>query len=632
MTLPISAITLVVLAGASLGDQPLLWRDLFGESPVAAVTGNGGLTVGVDDMGRVVSCRWPSPGYHDQISYSAGGAARAGASGQGLLWGIAAGGRFHWMTQEEGWRAQRTFAPNGAPVIRIECTIAELGLRAVQTVFVHAETDVLVWRIAVSGVSEAPALCFFADLTPCTRLIPEAPIADWALDGLNDFAAFVEPDGQRVCHFRPRQPGAREWERARAIVAGTLPHVQWNRFPEGVWAMYGSANRVRSVACFDPAAAPKAESLLSGVAMPNAGRACAGQCASMLWIEPENVAGSWQGAVFLTFGKNHDDAANTLTSALQAGGSQLEEQTSARWSTRLDSATMAPGTHPTAARQLRYALASLFIAIDRGTGAIVRAPITQAPHALDWPRHGVWTTLALDLAGYHAEAERHLRFYLDALRDGARAGAPAGSLPVALYANGVEALPELLLERDAAAWLLGGLWRHGAMLEPAPQRAFFESVARKAETAALFLATWSLDPDGRVLPSYQPPLSRDGASTESLMLAYAGLESAARIAEAIEKGLAPPVRDALQEVQSAIQLQFYALDAPWNWPPGLAYWMDAIVPEGHWLRKPLHLGDTTWIPLSGEASRSLVGFTDEDAVFPNPDALAAALEIIAALR
>lgn len=631
MTVLLCAVGFLSMTGGLLGEEPSLWRDLFGAPPVTAVTGNSGLTAGVDAVGRVVSCRWPSPGYHDQLSFSPGGGAGTGPIAQGLQWGVKIGDEIHWLT-EEGWSSQQSSGSAGAPSIITESQNVSLGLHIDQSVFVHSGKDVLVWRIGVRGANEPPSFCFFADLTPCTRLLPEAPVADWALDDLNDFAAFIETDKDRVWHFRPRQPGVREWERARSLAKETLPPADWGRFGEGTWVVYGSTNRTRGAACFDVTGAPPPSTLLDTGAAPSGKTSCVGQCASLMWIDPANDAGIWRGTVCLAFGKNHEDAADSLSYALESGDARLEQETSTHWTARTDAANFAPGIQPQTAQRLRHAVTRVLVAMDRSSGAIVRAPVTQPPYALDWPRYGIWTTLALDLAGYHAEAEHHLQFYLEAMRDGTRPTAPAGSLPSALYANGVDALPSALLERDTTGFLLGALWRHGATLDQEAQATYFRSVWPKVEMGAEFLASRSLDSSGRILPSYQPACSADGTNTESLVIAFAGLESAARIAEIIEQTLPPPARRALQDVQSSIQLQFYALAAPWTWPPGLAYWIDAIVPAGHWLRKPLRTGDTAWPPLSDAAHESPAGVIEIETSNLAPDALAAALEIVILLR
>ena len=618
--LVMGAFITALLAGTP-ADSVEPWAALFGPQSVRIVSGNGGLTAGWDHMGRAVSCRWPSPGYFDQLSVPGSREAGSESGSGGLAWGLILGDRVHCLS-EDGWECTLSRSGEGFPMFTMESANAALGVRAKQDVFVHARDDILCWRVEIAGADKAPRVVFLADLTPCTRLIPEAPLADWALDSLNDFAAFADPEQALVCHFRPRNPGMREWARAQEAVASGAPPKQWAKFSEGVWAVYGSTNPVSRMACMDA----DSSDLNALVMQKDAPRAAAGQCVSFIEPEPARVASGWQAVIFLSFGTTHAEAVALLDSARERGFDRLLQETADAWSQRLAAPALAANGALAPPPDMKAALADLFVAMDRDSGAMVRAPVTQPPLALDWPRHGVWLGHALDLAGYHAEAERHLLFYLGCVRDDAPHAPPAGSLPAALYADTRPALPEAILERDAAAWLLTAVWRHGLFLDAAARNAFLDKAWPNLQRAAAFLSHWTVDRDGRPLPSYQARFSRDVVATESLLLCYAGLESAALAAERLDRPLTPSVRRAIQEVQAAVQVQFYGLQAPWTWPDGLAYWIDAAIPPEHWLRKPIRVGAGSWTPMAGADRVPAEWNTAPE----TPDALAAARKVIAA--
>jgi len=583
-------IALVAFAAAVEGAT---FDEVFGSAGVTAVSGNGGLTVGVDASGRVVSCQWPGPGRFDQVTCLTASDRDVPPLWHGLHWGVSMRGETRWLSEGGSSLEQRRMA-QGVPVIITAKSIGEDGVLARQTLFVHPHLDVLVTRLEVEGPEPTSALHFFANFTPCTRLIPELPLADWALDAFNDFAVFADADAGIVTHFRPAAPSRRDWERARELAARDAGPDAWQGFRDGTWIAYAAANPPSAVILGDETALGDD----AGLKFPenDVGRGGAtGQCYSAVTLTPEPLGAGWCATVFVAFGPNAAETRRLLADARRQGYNTLRDQTAASWSARLARTRAAESLSTDRAAALHDALATLLMAADRTHGAIVRAPVTQPPLALDWPRHGAWINLALDTAGFPETVERHLWFLAGTIRRTPAPGRPIGSLPAACYGDGTEAAPRAVLDADAAAWFAASVWRHGMLVGPAERTAFFESLWPDVTLCADFLARWSRGPFGEPPPTFDPAILRDRASLESLLAFYLGIESAAHMAADIDAPLPAPWEQQQRQLQSAIQLR------PEPHRPRLGR-IEAVLPAEHWLRKPMRLGGVSCTPLSDQTT------------------------------
>jgi hypothetical protein len=215
---------LAVLLGAPRGGRADaheldLVEHIFGATNVQAVAGAGGLTIGVSRDGDLTVLTWPSPSYYDQLSYvtSNGEDARAlprfGASeGMGAFAGLVystdggATQAVDWL-RDAGWTRVLGYASARSSVVEATFANAALGLTVTQTDFVDEIDDVWVRVLHVvrdpaSPVTGAAAL-LYANLTPTLSRLPEIPLADWALEPRNDFAAVYDAAAGTVLHFHP---------------------------------------------------------------------------------------------------------------------------------------------------------------------------------------------------------------------------------------------------------------------------------------------------------------------------------------------------------------------------------------------------------------------------------------------
>ena len=210
---------------------------IFGATNVNAICGHGRISVGVSADGDVTVLTWPSPSYSDQLGYVSSNAydarsrPRLGASeGAGLFLGLVverAGVRtVHWLRDLE---TDQSYGPgDGANVWSVHASEA-LGLTVTVIDAVHPERDVFVRQVQVARAADSPVeaawLLTYANLSPVppSSRIPELPVADWAVDGRNDFAAAWDPDASVVVHLHPSDQGIYD-EPTDLLGAPTVDH------------------------------------------------------------------------------------------------------------------------------------------------------------------------------------------------------------------------------------------------------------------------------------------------------------------------------------------------------------------------------------------------------------------------
>ncbi|HEX72381.1 MAG TPA: hypothetical protein ENN65_03595, partial [Candidatus Hydrogenedentes bacterium] len=273
---------------------------------VAAVSGNGGLTVGADATGGIAAVSWPSPGYYEQTGATCltlFGRDVASAR-RGCLWAVRSEDRTTWLT-EAPWRlASQKWPEPGIPIVEARFVMDHApGAEAVQTWFVHPALDVLTIRLDLRGIAEPFDLFWFQRLEPCARLLPELPVAGALFPALRGFAAFADTNGARLGHFRPHDPGSATWVQAEELAVPGASVGDWARFDEGVWIGTASVNPVTA---FHVGRAGAPEAAMQGIEAGRmaGGRAATGQADAGWQLEPSRTAEGVSTVVFMAFGKN----------------------------------------------------------------------------------------------------------------------------------------------------------------------------------------------------------------------------------------------------------------------------------------------------------------------------------------
>jgi hypothetical protein len=195
---------------------------MLGASNTNAVAGHGGLTVGISVDGDLTVLSWPSPSFADHLSYLASndlqvrdephlGADDGMGSYVGLQVTTAQGTSLVWLRDATAFTHTQQYTTPDAPVPQTTFTSASLGLTVVLTDVVSPDVDLLTRRVVVTRGSGSPVtaanLVVYENLSPCLSEIPQIPLADWALDSHNDFAAVYDAAAAAVIHFHPTDRG-----------------------------------------------------------------------------------------------------------------------------------------------------------------------------------------------------------------------------------------------------------------------------------------------------------------------------------------------------------------------------------------------------------------------------------------
>lgn len=621
------SLILVTALGAAGGSGVAAWEDLCGPADVAYVTGNGGLTVGFNPGGRITSCRWPSPGYSDQILYRAVSRALPAwgvAPWQGAMFAVRAASSVYWLNGATP-RLSQEYAPGAAPIIQTAGALYDNGPAFVQRAFVHPQDDLLVIRFELRGVTTPPHFYWFQNFNPCTRRIPEWPVADWLLDELNDFAAFCTPDNATLYHFRPAGPGAQDWQKAEDFAAQYAAPAAWETFEKGVWIGAASPNRVTGAQCgLDGAPDAPWAAIEAGVL--RGPRAAVGQCQSAFELEPEPIPespGAYAATVYVAFGETRAGVDALLGRARQEGEAALMAETQSYWREWFRKTGLTAESERM--ETLRVPLLTLAVSTDRTSGAVVRAAVTQPPLAVTSAQQAALVVLAFDRAGLPEQAEKLVRFYAKAIRPQSRPSMPAGSLPLALFADGSPASPHFVLAVDASAWWVSMAWRHAGFLEPSARSGFLQSLWNDVVRAADFLGDWTVPGTGEPLPSFHLDRLRDVRSTDLLLKMFMGFECALHIAHELELPIDEEWQARRRELDALLRFRIRDQQTPWPMDEVFPAWLKNIVGESHpvWTARVI----------CGGRIDAMQAFAFPDAepsnAPPFPDTYRAALKIIA---
>ncbi len=603
----VTIIIAILAAGAApAATDAFTWlHNAFAPVDAGDAIGNGGLTVTFSNTGRIASIHWPSPGCFDQLTYSI----ETDDAGRwyvpkthGLCWATRQEESFSWELAGdlEDCRTQSALvgrfpapltAPDlGTPTVpdsvrssayspqterELGCLVGGGGSTGTPQFFVHSQRDVLVARFEPGPMASPTKIYWCANFTPCTRLIPELPIADSTFDYANDFAVFTPDNGRTIVHFRPEALKGSYWDDARKLATTGGHAPAWTQFDEGVWIAQSPIETPTGFQCGvygTPASAFKQveAGVLQGCT------AAVGECDSAFEFtcsaqqEGEQVPPI---TIYIAFGRTYSAAIENLDYARAKGYHNLLREASEGWRKRLS--PQRPVTHMS-----DKMLETILTCMDRETGALVRTPLASPPLHVDIPRHGVMGAYALARAGRHDLVRKRIGFYLDAVRETDSPGRPAGSVPAALYTNGQDAVPHLVLDAQAPAWVLWLCAEHTRTLIPEERAAFVDAIWPKVELAAEFLAAWQDPRTGMPRTAFNPETLRDGQAPEQVVRTYMGLESGLALAKLAGQER-PDWRKRLQELEAIIRAGYMGPDGFWNVARPERFWNISLVPRTH---------------------------------------------------
>lgn len=528
------------------------------DRPVA-VSGHGGLTVGIDSRGVVSVCRWPGPGDADQLAYRDSAELGRAASRHlnGAQWGIAVGDSWRWVGDPEFTIVQKE---DDTGILKTMVSDVSAGLRAEVSTFVVPGRDVMVSAIEVFGPDGTiPRVVWAGDFDPTTRQIPELPIGDRAFDGQNDFAAFADADRSRVWQFRPDAPGMDTWRKADTLASAGAAPEKWKAFGEGVWIGISAGSGSVHAGC----------GLVSDFRARNptgtdASAAVVGDAYNIIEPTVEETQDGYRAWIAVAFGKDYDSA-SALLDGVTADSFEALLRGSKDGSSGMSSQQLT-GIPESSVPYLQRCWSMLRTCRDSVTGRVVRSPAVVPPEARDWPRYGAWIALALEAYGDAASARKILVNYLEAIRMEDRPGEPYGSMPESFYTDGTLASPHFFVDDRAVARVLWAVEAYTTTLSPEAREAFVRAHWSAVSAAGDFLAGWVDRRRGAPLWSADPIRLRDSNTQERTIDALAGMNAAI----GLSKLAGEPAPEAWQIRQAAlVGLVTQVLTAPsTDWQPG----------------------------------------------------------------
>lgn len=209
-------------APAAAYDAPAI-EAFFGASNITAVTGNGRLTAAVSPEGDLSVLSWPSPSYFDHLQYVASNQKevrnlrRAGAlNGMGIHSGLvlefdSGSQEVTWLNDLSSWSAGTSYSAVDGLVVETRFENPDVGLIVVQRDFVWNSRDVLYrhYEVELTPGSDivSVGLLGYSNLSPSQTKLAEMPIADFAFEQHQDFAAVWDELATAVVHFHPADNG-----------------------------------------------------------------------------------------------------------------------------------------------------------------------------------------------------------------------------------------------------------------------------------------------------------------------------------------------------------------------------------------------------------------------------------------
>ena len=552
---------------------------LFGKSHIPFFCGNGMLAAGVDARGGMAVCRWPGPGGPNQLDYVVRPLSPelSDSDVSGALWGIRFGDQFLWVGQGKEWDVTRQDTDDVSGAIITVLHHINTGMEVEQRVFVLPNRPLLVSQIAIRGIQKECSCIWYANFSPTMRRVSGMPVTELMFPAQRDFALFTDDGGKTFHQLRPPQPGTVTWDAARRIVDGLIPPTKkklgWEQFIDCVWIAFAGVNDSgeipKAYQCGNPGTKQSAFEQAQNDTW--AGKSAAlGQCDVAYKCNPMKQEIGYAATVLIAFGKSREEVDKVLEDARghwtglyeearQHGGGQ-------RQSLRL------PNPNPRIYSYCERLAQRLLMCRDKVSGAFVVSPVSSSLSTLVYPQDSAWIALALDMMGQHEYAGALTHFVCNAIRSKDEPDLPSGSLAAALYTDGKEASPHLVLEADASAWAAGAVWRHACFLENDVRRSYLEKNWEAVSRAGDFLAEWVDARNREPFPSFDRTVLCDRQSRKNLLMSYMGMDSVIRIAAALDQKVPEIWSQRKHDLDLLIRLQCVNGEGEWNDGPILPYW------------------------------------------------------------
>lgn len=534
--------------------------EAFGPTDISAVTGNGKLSVGLNDDATVTVMKWPSPSFYDQIAYRTTdraaprmGAAPNEGSFLGIAWRRAGAAKwnFSWLRT---WRSRQVFAgPNGDTVETRFTNRASKLVVTVRDVVAHNQ-DVLARHVALTRKRNSPVartrVVAFANFNPVYSKMQNSPTNDWCTDDDDDDGARFSRRIDAVVAERSGTDTSTGDASSVGLALGFSRSSTQHQIGTDVYAT-GGAGR----SAFDDAR----DGRLRG------DRSVTGPADAAL---SRKVSPNGSVTLYVTAARTGDAALDRLEIAREMSARRLM-RAKRRWWRRWYSGLRIPRGPRAVVALAKRALLTARQNTAR-TGLIVTSIATQAPLGLDWVRDGAYLNRMLDVAGKRGMVERHNLRYANLQataidRPPGASSTPAGNWAQNHYSDGVAggSIPYAIDTTGLGIWTL---WDHYARTG---DRGYLLAVYEAIQRAAHYLT------DDPPLGCRDPATGLqctanegdDPAPSRTLVgaqAAWLGLDSAARAATVLDtetsRDNARAWRVRRDELAAAIRATFYDPD------------------------------------------------------------------------
>jgi len=576
-----------ILAAAAIAADP----DPVNQATiVAAISGNGSLTAGLDASGALTSLRWPGPGGPDQLRPADANRHELPLWYGGGRWAFEIDGKWYWQSDPRAV-VHQTYVFPGSTIIETTIEWPDVGLAVRQRAGVLPETDVFVSAIEINKTPVQPRVIWVGDLSPSTHQLPEAA---GSLDVLHGFAA-VRNDGfrGRSWSFRPNNPSSADWARAHSLAAANTTTSEWDQFGDGVWLGIGGTvpARIRGW-LWGGASFASSMDMVNDVLELNDPMPSAVVGRSIALFDFRETARMW---ITIGVGGNLNEAKRALSRDTRYSHDLRNVAPADTDTTFIAQAVkLSEQSHV----QVLPHLAILNTLRDPKSGFTVRGLSADPPLARDWPRDGALVAWALYESGDHEAEERSIEAYLSLILTEEKPRRPYGSMPESVYTNGELASPHFVIDDRGPARVLWVAERMLASRGPNARAAWVQSHWKAIEAAAEFLSTWADARRGAPLYAKDPVGLADAETQDRLFAHFAGISAAIRLA-----GIAA------KEVPQAWRVRRDQLQALCEWvleEPGL--WMSG----GSLLLETQGISETTLASCAESCSRRLATLATSD--------------------
>ncbi len=576
---------------------------IFGATNINAISGNGGLTIGLSKEGDVTLLKYPSPSFFDQLNYKTSsqenarelprfGAEENMGAFSGLVIYTGSGSELSWL-RDSIWAKDQHYNTEDSNVIVTEYSRDDYKMKVLQYDFVLPDKDVFVREHVIQLLSGSPVegveLVFYENLAPCNTKEPFLPTADWSDDGKNDFALLYYSPYDAFVHFRPEvvdystilsllQPGIMQ-SQIDGFVEGLIEGGE-----KGIFAVIGGMTQSRShqagmdatTRCQDAGVKNNPyqpqdafRDIMDDHRLSNSSVALCQANGAIVYPVEFNQFKYGEVTVIVSLGTDLISALNNFNSARVMSSSYLLYETESYWREWIKKAALPATGDADVIAFSKRTLLSAEVSRDRDSGAIVASVSVQPPYGEDWPRDGAFINLALDVAGFTEIVTKHNYFYSRVQRKengqdvfGLYPDAPAGTFAMNYYADGMPGGP-IDFEIDETGLALWTLVNHGKFLRSDSERCdYFDHVYPSIKLAAQALTECKDNTNNLQCYAYEDDNYTLTQGLQGAVTVYLGLKSAVEVARALKED--PSIvnlwEERANELKEAIFVNFYNKD------------------------------------------------------------------------